>query len=59
MAEHAEEKHAIQHQEISELDRGASHQEVADKGTEEAQLYESEKDIPVRCHSEVKAPDSC
>lgn len=53
MTEHVDEKHAIQHQESSELDRGHSHQEVVDKGSEEAQLHESEKDFPVRWRSEV------
>lgn len=50
-----DEKHAIQHQESSELDRGHSNQEVVDKGLEEAQLHESEKDIPVRCCNGVQA----
>lgn len=42
-----DEKHQIQPQESSELGRGHSHQEVVDKGSNEAQLHESEKDIPV------------
>lgn len=45
-----DEKHQIQPQESSELDHGHSHQEVIEKGSDEAQLHESEKDIPVsRC----------
>lgn len=51
MTGHADEKIAVQHQESTELDRGHSHQEVVDKGLEEAQLHESEKDIPVRCRN--------
>lgn len=45
---HAREKAAMQSQESSDLERRHSHREVADRGSNEADLHESEKDIPVR-----------
>lgn len=45
---HYDEKHAIQPQESSELERRHSHQEEVDASSNEAGLHESEKDIPVR-----------
>lgn len=36
-----------QHQESSDLDRRHSHQEVVGSDSNEADLHESEKDIPV------------
>lgn len=58
MAAHVEEKHAIQHQETSELGRGLSPSDV-DKSSEEAQLHESEMDLPVRSRNCSSGVDIC